>query len=94
VAPFGERGWVAVRGSRSGSQLVLEVRDSGPGVAPERLAGLNRGVGLANTRARLEHLYGSSHQFVFSNEPAGFCVTVRLPFRLDIGTEAACAGVA
>jgi signal transduction histidine kinase len=60
---------------------VLRVRDSGYGVPPERLAALNSGVGLANTRARLEHLYRGSHEFTFCNAADGFSVTISLPFR-------------
>lgn len=81
VAPHSRPGWVAVEATRSGDQLVLQVRDSGYGVAPERLLALNSGVGLTNTRARLEHLYPSAHAFTFANVRDGFCVTVNIPFR-------------
>ena len=62
-------------------RLIIEIRDSGYGVPPDRLIALNSGVGLGNTRARLEHLYPPAHQFTFSNLEDGFCVTVSIPFR-------------
>jgi len=34
------------------------------------LTDFNRGVGLSNTRSRLDHLYGSLHRFEF-RQPAG-----------------------
>ena len=48
---------------------------------------LNRGVGLENTRARLEHLYPSAFQFSFSNLDRGFGVTVRIPFEVELVTD-------
>ena len=36
---------------------------------------------LAYTRARLQHLYGDEHAFVFANVPDGFKVSVTIPFR-------------
>lgn len=84
IAPHSRPGWLAVESARSGDRLVLQVRDSGYGVAPERLLALNNGVGLTNTRARLEHLYPSAHQFTFANVRDGFCVTVNIPFRRSV----------
>ena len=44
---------------------------------------MNRGVGLDNTRARLEHLYRDRFEFSFSNLERGFCVTIRIPFEVQ-----------
>jgi len=82
IAPNGRPGWIAVHSAREGDRLTIQIRDSGNGLPPERLMALNRGVGLANTRARLDHLYRSSYSFAFDNLPGGFCVTVGIPFQI------------
>jgi sensor histidine kinase YesM len=72
-----------VDAARAGTQLRIQVRDSGDGLPADRLTLLNQGVGLANTRARLQHLYRADHDFVFSNVDGGFCVTVSIPFVVE-----------
>src|SRR3954470_23658489 len=83
IAPHTRPGRITVEASRQGAQLRLRVRDSGDGLPDDRLTLLNQGVGLANTRARLKHLYQANHDFVFSNVDGGFCVTVTIPFTVD-----------
>ena len=51
--------------------LEIEVRDNGVGLSAVRLTDFNRGVGLANTRSRLQHLYGADHRFEFRQRPGG-----------------------
>jgi sensor histidine kinase YesM len=80
IAPHARPGQIVVEAVRAGARLRLQVRDSGEGVPADRLTLLNQGVGLANTRARLQHLYRANHEFVFSNTDGGFCVTVAIPF--------------
>jgi LytS/YehU family sensor histidine kinase len=81
IGPLARPGRIDIRAYRHGADLQLEVRDTGLGLPPDRLIALNKGVGLANTRARLEHLYGTAHQFVFSNiDGGGFSVRVAIPF--------------
>ena len=82
VAPHTRPGRITIEASHEGERLVLRIRDSGEGVAPHYLTLLNQGVGLTNTRARLEHLYRADHAFVFSND-GGFCVTISIPFVVD-----------
>lgn len=82
VAPYPRPGHISVEASREQDRLVLRVRDSGLGVAPHFLSLLNTGVGLSNTRARLQHLYGSNQTCTFAND-AGFCVTISIPFVAD-----------
>jgi LytS/YehU family sensor histidine kinase len=56
------------------------VADDGPGLTGQ-VNGL--GIGLANTRARLEQLYGARHRFSLANAAeGGLTVTLELPYRV------------
>jgi two-component system LytT family sensor kinase len=83
VVPYTRPGRVGVRASRVGPHLVFHLSDSGDGAPPERLMALNKGVGLANTRARLTHLYADAFTLEFSNNKGGFLVTIAIPFRTE-----------
>ena len=74
-------GTVRVRIERDGEELLLAVEDDGPGFQSGSAAPAS-GVGLANTRARLEQLYGAKAALETRNLPAGGAyVGVRLPLR-------------
>ena len=83
IAPRAAPGVIEVSARRVGDRLTIAVRDSGLGVPSDRLALLNGGIGLSNTRSRLQHLYADRHEFVFANVEDGFCVTVTIPFTVD-----------
>jgi signal transduction histidine kinase len=80
IAPRAGGGSVSVTARRHDGRLVIDVEDDGPGApVPDPGAGL----GLANTRARLEQLYGAAHRFAARNRGAGgFAVTLELPYRV------------
>jgi sensor histidine kinase YesM len=70
-------GTVAIAASCIDGVLQLQVRDSGPGF-PERA---KSGIGLANTLARLQQLYGPAHRIDFGpSVEGGAAVTITLPF--------------
>jgi two-component system, LytTR family, sensor kinase len=80
IGPRVAPGQIEIRSRRAGSLLELEVRDNGVGLSAARLSDFNRGVGLANTRSRLQHLYGSSHRFEFRQPPTGgLLVLIAIP---------------
>lgn len=67
--------------------LQIQVRDDGPGLPPEGLDA-TRGIGLANTRARLQQLYGDAAQLTVENGAHGGAVaTLILPYRVEPGVE-------
>jgi LytS/YehU family sensor histidine kinase len=74
-------GQVHIRAAREQEELVLLVRDTGPGLPAAKLTALKSGVGLRNTRSRLEELFPSRHRFEFHEPPeGGLAVEIRIPF--------------
>lgn len=67
---------VVVHGELRGDELRLEVRDDGPGFSSSARPG-RKGIGLSNTEARLEQLYGSEYALELENAAEGGAV-VRL----------------
>jgi len=77
-------GKVDVTASQSGELLTLTVRDNGVGLSPDKLNAFHSGVGLSNTRSRLENLYGDRHRFEFETPPGGgLLVTIVIPMGHD-----------
>jgi sensor histidine kinase YesM len=80
IEPSERPGRVEVAASRSGTALVLHVRDTGPG--PDAAASGQGGIGLGNTRERLHHLYGTSAALELgAGGGGGTVVKVTLPYR-------------
>ena len=68
-------GRIEIASRRDGNGLILQVRDNGPGV---REGGA--GVGLTNTRARLEELYGDEASLTLTSAPEGGAIaTIVIP---------------
>jgi len=80
IGPRPTPGQITVRARRVGALLELDIQDNGVGLSAARLTDFNRGVGLSNTRSRLDHLYGSLHRFEF-RQPAegGLLVLIAIP---------------
>ncbi|WP_310395648.1 histidine kinase [Hymenobacter sp.] len=72
---------IRLHARREAGELVVEIHDNGPGPGPPKpRRGASAGVGLRNTRARLEKIYEGRAQFAFEQTPSGTRVTVRVPF--------------
>jgi len=88
VVPNGGVAEVEIAATREGDRLHLQVRDNGPGVNGDKRVDGNgaeagSGLGIANTRARLQELYGAGHRFDLTNAPAptrGALATIEIPY--------------
>ena len=68
--------------------LCLEVTVDGPGFPPGQAPPLF-GIGLANTAARLQELYGDAYEFEFTNAlSGGACVRLSIPLERTPGDAA------
>lgn len=75
-------GLVGVSSQVEGDSLKLRVFDNGEGLPLNWQLKSSSGIGLANTAARLQQLYGDSHRLDISNRPQGGVeVIVVLPLR-------------
>jgi two-component system, LytTR family, sensor kinase len=83
-------GTIAIRASEANGKLRVLVQDDGPGFKADGEPGTN-GIGLANTRARLEQLYGTDASLTIDNgDGGGASVTMTVPYH--VAAEAARAG--
>jgi len=84
VAARHERGLIEVTAWRNNGDLGISIRDDGPGLPSGWSAHAGLGVGLTNTRERLQALYGTSRERLdIRNAPGGgVLVNLTLPFRV------------
>lgn len=76
---------ITIGARRENGSLILQVADTGTGFGAQGVESvMNRGVGLANIRGRLEQLYGAEQEFAIANRPTGGAeVTLRVPFHVE-----------
>ncbi len=86
IAPRAAVGEIEIRARRANGNLTLSVRDNGAGLSGDQSEIVNKGVGIANTRARLKQLYGERHRFELQNvEGGGLLVSISIPFHTAEG---------
>jgi two-component system, LytTR family, sensor kinase len=75
-------GLIEISAQREDGFIELRVRDNGPGLISSE--GVGNGVGLTNTKARLQQLYHTACRFELQNtEIGGLVVTIAFPFRTE-----------
>jgi LytS/YehU family sensor histidine kinase len=78
IAALAQPGRLSIRSRREQGFLHLQVRDTGAGLRAETDK-TEGGIGLTNTKDRLQHLYGARQRFELVNDN-GLVVNVRIPF--------------
>jgi LytS/YehU family sensor histidine kinase len=75
-------GTIRVTARRSRGWLTLQVLDNGEGVPRVADAQMRRGIGITNTRERLQKLYGANFRFSLDSRPeGGTAAVIEIPER-------------
>lgn len=72
-------GHITIRASKQSNRLLMQVEDNGPGLKTNP-NGASSGIGVHNTRARLEQFYGDDYKFQIANSSErGVIVSLEIP---------------
>lgn len=81
LEPQTSAGVISIVASRVGSFLELSVGDTGNGPKSPAGKAIREGIGLANTRARLQELYGSEGRLKLDQQTGGgFIAQLEIPY--------------
>ena len=82
IGPRRAAGIIRISTWRDHDDVWMEIRDNGVGFPRGRGLAPPEGVGLRNTRGRLQQLYNEDHAMVLEDAPGGGCtVKIRVPYR-------------
>ncbi len=89
VTPSEEGGTLTISAKVHNQMLILQLSDNGPGLNNgQKSKNGSGGVGLKNTRERLQQFYGDRQAFTLApNDPSGLVVTINIPFETDEDTS-------
>ena len=85
ISPSENGGTIIISAKVRNQMLLLTLSDNGPGLSNGSTSrkGSN-GVGLKNTRERLQQFYGDDQAFTLApNDPTGLVITINLPFETE-----------
>ena len=83
IQPTEEGGTLRISARVQRDTLVLQISDTGPGLGNGNTGQKSCGVGLKNTRERLQQLYGENQAFTLApNDPSGLIITINIPFEV------------
>jgi two-component system LytT family sensor kinase len=82
VASRANGGSIEISARRDRNSLQIRIVDDGPGLPAGFNLQTSRGIGLRNSAARMEQLYGEEQKFeLASRSPNGLQITITLPLR-------------
>jgi two-component system LytT family sensor kinase len=77
------RAEIRIAARREGDRLCVTIEDNGPGIAAGAPPS-GGGIGLSNTMARLQHLYGDRQRLSVGNrDEGGLRLTIELPWHTE-----------
>ena len=79
-----EIGKINITAIKVDEKILIEIEDNGPGLNAKNNENQTQGIGLVNTRKRLDQLYGNEYKFELKNvESGGLKVTLEIPFHTN-----------
>jgi sensor histidine kinase YesM len=76
IAPRSAAGAIRIHAARDNGVLQVKIEDNGPGIS----TGSTEGIGLSNTRARLQKHYAGNFLLSLDNKPeGGLSVLLEIP---------------
>jgi sensor histidine kinase YesM len=63
------------------NNLIIRVKDNGPGINEDYDIVMKKGIGISNTVERLEKYYPNNHKFDWENITGGLLMTISIPLR-------------
>ena len=79
IGPRSGQGLIQITTKKRDEKIWIEVHDNGVGLSGNARARFTNGVGLSNTRARLECLYGANQRLDFTESEGGLSVQLLIP---------------
>jgi signal transduction histidine kinase len=84
ISPSEDGGTLRISARVHQETLVLQLSDTGPGLGNGNNGQKSSGVGLKNTRERLQQLYGDQQAFTLApNKPTGLIITINIPYETE-----------
>lgn len=84
ISPSETGGTLSIAARVRHGMLMITLSDTGPGLGSGNNGHKSCGVGLKNTRERLQQLYGERQAFAIGpNEPRGLTITINIPYETD-----------
>ena len=81
IEPHSKPGLIQLNAARHNGTLEILVQDNGGGLPPGKR---REGIGISNTRARLQQLYGDEQSLDLSNATSGGTIArITMPFRKE-----------
>ena len=75
-------GRIGITATTHDSRVTIAIRDNGGGFpSTDRASAPGRGIGLANTRRRLDQMYGRDSALTITSDAGGATVSITMPYR-------------